>query len=68
MNPNPHNLMVNFTSAGKRLANDVFLMINELGYYPHLQKIYQNKMYMRYTVRLSKGVMRFITEIDLWKE
>lgn len=61
-------LMINFTSAGIRLANDVLLMMHKLGYYPHLQKIKQNKIYVRYTVRLSKDVTRFITEIDFWKE
>jgi DNA-binding transcriptional regulator WhiA len=48
--------MINFTSAGKQLADDVFSMINRLGYYPHMQKIYQNQIYVRYTVRLSKNV------------
>ena len=43
-------------------------MMNKLEYYPHVQKIYQNKIYVRYTVRLSKNVERFIEEIDFWKE
>jgi DNA-binding transcriptional regulator WhiA len=61
-------VMVNFTSAGKRLADDVLLMMNKLEYHPHVQKIYQNKIYVRYTVRLSKDVKGFIKEINLWKE
>ena len=61
-------LMVNFTSAGKHLANDVFFMMKNLGYYPHMQKIYQKGVYVRYTIRLSKNVEDFITEINFWKE
>ena len=60
--------MVNFTNAGKRLANDVLSMIERLGYYPHIQKIYQKGIYLRYTVRLSKNVENFIEEIGLWKK
>ena len=59
--------MVNFTNAGKRLANDVFCMMKGLGYYPHMQKVYQKDIYFRYTVRLSKDVDNFIKEINLWK-
>jgi len=61
-------IMVNFTSAGKRLADDVFFMMKKLGYCPHVQKIYQKKIYLRYTLRLSKNVKLFIDEIDFWKE
>jgi hypothetical protein len=60
--------MVNFTSAGERLAKDTLFMIEKLGYHPHVQKIYQKKRYRRYTIRLSKNVESFITEIGLWKE
>jgi hypothetical protein len=60
--------MVNFTNAGSRLANDVFSMMKNLGYHPHIQKIYQKKIYLKYTVRLSKNVDSFINEIGLWKE
>jgi hypothetical protein len=61
-------LMVNFTNAGQRLADDVFFMMKTLGYHPHIQKIYQKKIYLRYTVRLSKNTEAFIKEIHLWKE
>jgi hypothetical protein len=61
-------LMVNFTSAGERLAKDVFRMMERLEYYPRMQKIYQKNIYRRYTIRLSKNVESFIKEIGLWKE
>jgi hypothetical protein len=60
--------MVSFTSAGKQLASDVLFMMEALGYHPHMQKIYQDKTYIRYNVRLSKNVEVFIKEIGLWKE
>lgn len=60
-------LMVNFTNNTKVLAESVIEMISSLGYKPHLYKSMQNSGNPKYTVRLSKNVEKFISEINLAK-
>jgi hypothetical protein len=60
-------LMVNFTNLIKPLIDDVYHMIEVLQFKP---KIYQSKQKngnIKYVVRASSDVQRFITEINLSK-
>ncbi|MFT5037046.1 MAG: DNA-binding transcriptional regulator WhiA [Candidatus Azotimanducaceae bacterium] len=60
--------MVNFTNNIKALAEDVLNTITELGYSPHMYQTMQKSGNIKYTVRLSKEVDRFISEIELSKK
>ena len=57
--------MAIFVSSIPNLANDVFAMIKQLKFNPHMYKIITNKR-PRYNIRLSKNVDDFIrlTQID----
>jgi DNA-binding transcriptional regulator WhiA len=60
-------LMVNFTNLSKPLIDDVYHMINTLGYTPHLYESVQKNSNIKYIVRLSRNVNAFIKEINLTK-
>lgn len=59
--------MINFTNVIKQLSNDVYFMIQELGYQPHIYTSMQKSGNNKYTVRLSKHVDDFVKEIDISK-
>lgn len=59
--------MVNFTNVTETLADDVFKMIQQLGYTPHKYKAKQKTGNYKYTIRLSKNVDGFINDINLTK-
>jgi len=59
--------MVNFTNNVKLLAEDVYNMISNLGYKPHIYETMQVSENMKYTVRLSKQTRKFVKEISLQK-
>ena len=61
-------LMVNFVNTSSSLANDVQKSITELGYSPNLQKLKQANGKVKYTIRITKDVSKFIKDIKLWKE
>jgi hypothetical protein len=60
-------LMVNFTNNIEALAQNVESMIQKLGYQPHTYKTMQRTGNYKYTVRLSRNVRAFISEIGLFK-
>ena len=60
-------LTVNFTNVIEILANDVKGMMEQIGYAPHIYQSMQKSGNYKYTVRLSKGVAKFIDEIRLTK-
>lgn len=60
-------LMVNFTNLIKPLIDDVFNMISALGFQPKIQSSIQKNGNIKYVVRLSKDVNRFIEQIKLSK-
>ncbi len=59
--------MVNFVNHNEILALDVLDIIKSLGYMPQFQKV-KAKTGIRFTVRLSKNVDRFVKEIGFWKK
>lgn len=59
--------MVNFVSYIPELANDVLALIRNLGYKPNLQKRIENNK-IKYTIRISRGSEKFISDINLWKK
>jgi DNA-binding transcriptional regulator WhiA len=59
--------MINFVNTGSGLANDVFNMIKNIGYFPNMQKLKQGNRKTKHTVRLSRSVPRFIKDINYWK-
>jgi len=66
--------MANFTTAIFRLAKDVFSIIKKLGFKPHLYIVYIAKprphdfqKKIKYTIRISKEVDKFIKLIGLNK-
>jgi len=59
--------MINFTNIILPLAEDTKSMIEELGYKPHLYNTMQKTGNIKYTVRLSVNVDKFIAEIKLSK-
>ncbi len=61
-------LMVNFVNTAPKLSNDVFYMVQKLGYRPNLQKLKQNNGKIKHTIRLAKDSQKFIKEIDFWKK
>ncbi|MEK7134191.1 MAG: LAGLIDADG family homing endonuclease [Patescibacteria group bacterium] len=60
--------MVNFVNTASALRNDVFTMIQSLGYRPNMQRLKQKNGKIKHTIRVSKNVKEFIQEIDLWKK
>ncbi len=60
--------MVNFVNTTPALSNDVFTMMQNLGYRPNIQKLEQKNGKIKHTIRVSKNVEKFIREIDLWKK
>ncbi len=59
--------MVNFTNNTLALAQDVLEVIESLGYKPKLYKAAQKSLNPKYTVRLSREVDKFLSEIKLQK-
>lgn len=59
--------MVNFTNNTLGLAEDVFEIIENLGYKPKLYKVIQKSIHPKYTIRLSREVEKFLKEINLQK-
>ncbi len=60
-------LMINFVNACEQLAEDVYRMIQSLGYTPNIQRLFQSNQKIKHTIRLSRETKRFINEIQLWK-
>ena len=60
-------LMVNFTNLIKPLIDNVYQMIEVLQFRPKLYQSTQKNGNIKYVVRVSKDVQRFITEIELTK-
>jgi hypothetical protein len=60
--------MVNFINTGKQLSVDTFHMIQDLGYSPNMQRLYQENGKIKHTIRLAKNSKKFIGEIGLWKK
>lgn len=60
--------MVNFVSTTAALSNDVFNMIEILGYAPNMQKLKQKNGKIKHTIRIAKNSEKFIKEVDLWKK
>ncbi len=60
-------LMINFTTIIEKLAFIYFESLHKLGYKPQIRKVI-HKEKTKYVVRLSKNVINFIKEINLWKE
>jgi len=60
--------MVNFTNNISHLAIEVKNMMEKLGYKPKLYSVNQKSGNLKYTVRLSSNVDKFIGDIDLRKE
>ena len=58
--------MVNFTSAGITLINDVEAMINAMGFLIKTRTVVDRGK-IKYVLRISKDVGNFIKIIDLWK-
>ncbi len=60
-------VMINFVNTGTVLANDVFSMIQTLGYSPNMQKLKQGNGKIKHTIRLAKNAPQFIQTINYWK-
>ena len=60
--------MVNFTNNILDLTTDVKHMMEKLGYEPRMYVASQRSGNPKYTVRLSREVDRFISDIKLSKE
>lgn len=60
-------IMVNIVSNIKPLTTSIVEAIKFLGYKPNIQ-IRQELKTIKYTVRISKDVSKFIKEISLWKK
>lgn len=58
--------MVNIVSNIESLAKSAITAINFLGYKPNIQ-IHNDPKTIKYTIRISKDVNRFIKDIKLWK-
>jgi DNA-binding transcriptional regulator WhiA len=59
--------MINFTNIIEPLARNAQKMIEQLGYRPHTYTTMQKSGNLKYTVRLSRDVEKFIQEIKLSK-
>jgi intein/homing endonuclease len=59
--------MVNFTNNTLPLAEDVKIMMENLGFKPKLYTTKQNSIYPKHTVRLSKDVKKFVELIEFKK-
>ncbi len=47
--------MINFTSSGRELAEDVYMMLSELGYRPTVHKVsFRNTWLDRYNIRVAR--------------
>lgn len=60
-------IMVNFTNNVLPLCEDVFLMMQRLGYSPTLQQAKNRSGTKKYTVRLARKSEEFITAIEFIK-
>ena len=60
-------LMVNFTNLIKPLIDDTYTMIENLNFRPKLYQSTQKNGNIKYVVRVSKDVQKFITKIGLTK-
>jgi DNA-binding transcriptional regulator WhiA len=58
--------MVNFTSAGYTLVEDVGNMMKEIGFGTQIRKVI-DKGKTKYVIRISKNVNKFIKIINFWK-
>jgi len=61
-------LMVNFTNLSKPLIDDVYLMIETLDFKPKLYSTKQKNGNIKYVVRISRNVKKFIHDINLTKQ
>lgn len=60
--------MINFVSGGEKLAQDVYAMINSLGFNPKIYKIQNDNARQKYTIRLAKNVEYFIKKLNISKK
>lgn len=59
--------MVNIVSNIESLAKSTITAINYLGYKPNIQ-IHNDLKTIKYTIRISKDVNKFIKDIGIWKD
>ena len=59
-------LTANFVSCIPTLANDVFSMIENIGFKPNMQKIRKNTN-IKHTIRISRDCQKFIDVLELVK-
>jgi len=52
-------LMINFVNTVPKLSNDVFYMMQQLGYRPNLQELKQGNGKIKHTIRLARDSKKF---------
>lgn len=61
-------IMVNYTSAIYTLANDAVEMLEKIGFSTTSRKVVTKDGNIKYVIRISKNVKKFIEIINLWKK
>ena len=60
-------LMVNFTSANYTLIEDTKEILEKIKFNTKIRKVTAKNGNIKYVIRISKDVKKFIKKIDLWK-
>lgn len=61
-------LMANFTSANYSLTEDTKEMLGKIGFDITTRKVISKNNHIKYVIRISKNVEKFIKIINLWKK